>query len=247
MAYSIGEIISQTRQNRSMTQEEFASRLGVTAQAVSKWERGLGMPDITLVEGICRILDLNANELLNISHTAPITENSDVEMQRQIKKHLMAEPLMLEIGTGLVTAVTEGLKTDAVARARKDLAAETGYLMPLVRIIDNENLKEREIRIIIYDEVVYQSDEAEQEDVYAWMIGRIQQVCRTNYEKILNKQLVKSMVDTVKELYPGIADGVIPEQISYLTLERRLKKQISERGNIRDFIHIIEDLEWEMQ
>jgi transcriptional regulator with XRE-family HTH domain len=37
---SIGERIAIERQNKKMTQEEFASRLGVTPQAVSKWERG---------------------------------------------------------------------------------------------------------------------------------------------------------------------------------------------------------------
>ena len=41
MNQRIGDIISQNRQNKGMTQEEFASRLGVTPQAVSKWERGV--------------------------------------------------------------------------------------------------------------------------------------------------------------------------------------------------------------
>ncbi len=40
MENTIGTIISQSRQNKGMTQEEFAARLGVTPQAVSKWERG---------------------------------------------------------------------------------------------------------------------------------------------------------------------------------------------------------------
>lgn len=40
MVQQIGENISRFRQNQNMTQEEFASRLGVTPQAVSKWERG---------------------------------------------------------------------------------------------------------------------------------------------------------------------------------------------------------------
>ena len=59
MNHNIGDVISQSRQNKQMTQEEFASRLGVTPQAVSKWERGIGIPDITLVEGICTVLNIN--------------------------------------------------------------------------------------------------------------------------------------------------------------------------------------------
>ena len=38
---NIGETICKYRQMRKMTQEEFALRIGVTAQAVSKWERGV--------------------------------------------------------------------------------------------------------------------------------------------------------------------------------------------------------------
>lgn len=41
MNNQIGATISQARQNRKLAQEEFAARLGVTPQAVSKWERGV--------------------------------------------------------------------------------------------------------------------------------------------------------------------------------------------------------------
>ena len=49
-----------------MTQEEFASCLGVTPQAVSKWERGNGLPDVSIFEGICKVLNISANMLLGI-------------------------------------------------------------------------------------------------------------------------------------------------------------------------------------
>ena len=43
MQQQISENISRFRQNQNMTQDEFASRLGVTPQAVSKWERGVSL------------------------------------------------------------------------------------------------------------------------------------------------------------------------------------------------------------
>lgn len=46
----MGNKISIARQNKNMTQEELAKRLGVTSQAVSKWERGLSLPDVVLVK-----------------------------------------------------------------------------------------------------------------------------------------------------------------------------------------------------
>ena len=63
MSSNIGETICRYRQNRRMTQEEFASRLGVTPQAVSKWERGNGLPDASLMEGICSVLGIKADIL----------------------------------------------------------------------------------------------------------------------------------------------------------------------------------------
>ena len=43
-----GEKISKCRQNQNMTQEEFAAKLCVTPQAVSRWERNQSLPDITI-------------------------------------------------------------------------------------------------------------------------------------------------------------------------------------------------------
>lgn len=239
MENQIGTIISETRQNRKMTQEEFASRLGVTPQAVSKWERGLGLPDISLVAGICKILNLNANELLGVSVETKITENGDYEVQREIRNNMIAEPLLLEIGTGLIPVVAEGLKTDAIAAARKKLAAETGFLMPLVRIRDNIEMTGNQVRISIYGNVVCE----EEMQTYHTMVTKLSNICRKHYSEILNKQLVKTMIDNVKDLYPGVADDLVPEKISYLAVEQELKRLVREQGNIRDMIHILENLE----
>lgn len=247
MEQRIGQIINSTRQNKGMTQEEFASRLGVTPQAVSKWERGLGMPDIALVEGICRILGISANELLGIASDAQITEKNDLSMQKEIKGSMIAEPILLEIGVGLISVVAEGLKTDQIDQMRKKLVAETGYLMPLVRIRDTETIGEKELCIHIYGKKVYYQEMLAVEPAsYQAMVQALEQVCREHYAEILNKQLVKTMVDTVKELYPGVADELIPEKLSYLTLERILKKLIQKNYPIHDLIHIIECTEWEI-
>lgn len=48
-----------------MTQKQFAQKLYVTESAVSKWERGLSYPDITLVQSICGVLEITEHELLS--------------------------------------------------------------------------------------------------------------------------------------------------------------------------------------
>ena len=64
---SLGEYIAQRRRALGMTQRQFAEKLYVTDSAVSKWERGLSYPDITLLHDICEMLDISEHELLTAS------------------------------------------------------------------------------------------------------------------------------------------------------------------------------------
>ncbi len=246
MGHEIGAVISQSRQNRGMTQEEFAARLGVTPQAVSKWERGVGMPDISLVEGICQILEINANRLLGIADSQIVEDNNPV-LEKEIRNNMFAEPLAIEFGGGLVPCFIEGLKTDIVNRKRKQLVRETGMLAPLLRIRDSVALGEKEIRIKCYDRVLVRQELDEiDETTYEKLITQVFEECSAHYDEIINKQIVKTMIDNLKEQYPGVADGLVPEKISYLTLEKHLQQRVREQGNIRDLIHILEELEQEL-
>ena len=62
-----GEYICRRRKELGMTQREFADKLYVTESAVSKWERGLSYPDVTLLRDICAVLDVSEHELLTAS------------------------------------------------------------------------------------------------------------------------------------------------------------------------------------
>lgn len=61
----IGETIRKYRKSKDMTQEEMAKRLGVTAPAVNKWEKGNSFPDIMLLGPIARLLDISLDTLLS--------------------------------------------------------------------------------------------------------------------------------------------------------------------------------------
>lgn len=61
----IGNLIKKIRKKNNLTQNEFAVRYGVTYQAVSKWENGKNMPDISLLKQICSDYNLNVNDFLS--------------------------------------------------------------------------------------------------------------------------------------------------------------------------------------
>ena len=61
----IGRFICELRKSKKLTQKDLAESLNVTIQAVSKWERGLGCPDVSLLRPLSEQLDISISELLN--------------------------------------------------------------------------------------------------------------------------------------------------------------------------------------
>ena len=61
----IGQFIAECRKNKKLTQEELANKLGITYKAVSKWECGKGLPDVSLFEPLCHELDITLNDLIS--------------------------------------------------------------------------------------------------------------------------------------------------------------------------------------
>ena len=60
----IGKFIANRRKDNNLTQEQLALKLNISNRAVSKWERGLNLPDASLMLALCDILKINVNELL---------------------------------------------------------------------------------------------------------------------------------------------------------------------------------------
>ena len=61
----IGRFIAELRKEKKMTQINLANKLGITDRAISKWENGRGLPDLSLLTPLCEILDVSINELLS--------------------------------------------------------------------------------------------------------------------------------------------------------------------------------------
>lgn len=59
----MGRVIALARRARGMTLRQLGERLGVSAQAVHKWERGVNYPDITQLPMIARVLEVSIEDL----------------------------------------------------------------------------------------------------------------------------------------------------------------------------------------
>ena len=61
----IGKFIAECRKQKNLTQMQLSEKLGITDKAISKWERGIAMPDSSIMLELCDILGISVNELLS--------------------------------------------------------------------------------------------------------------------------------------------------------------------------------------
>ena len=111
----IGEFISSQRRKNNLTQAALAEKLGITDRAVSKWERGKGLPDASLMLDLCEILGITVNELLNGEKISMENNNQKneqllLEMAKELeKKNKTLWSSMWVIMTVSITALIAGL------------------------------------------------------------------------------------------------------------------------------------------
>ncbi len=63
--YITGAVIKRLREEKNLTQSELAEKIGVSGKAVSKWETGKGLPDISLIENLSSALSVSVMELMS--------------------------------------------------------------------------------------------------------------------------------------------------------------------------------------
>ena len=87
----IGKFIADCRKRKNLTQMQLAEKLGITDKAVSKWERGVAMPDASIMLELCDILGISVNELLsgeriNMENDNQKTEQLLLDMAKELEK-----------------------------------------------------------------------------------------------------------------------------------------------------------------
>ena len=91
---SFGSFIKDKRTEKNYSQKVLAEMLFVTEGAVSKWERGVSYPDITLICDICRVLDISEHELITAS-----TDTDTRKMKHEAQKFRVIRGVWLWVPT----------------------------------------------------------------------------------------------------------------------------------------------------
>ena len=102
----LAENIKAIRKQRGMTQEELATRLNVVRQTVSKWEKGLSVPDADLLKRIAEILETDVSTLLGAPISTETNTNEIAEQLSRINEQLATKARMVKriwFAVGIVT------------------------------------------------------------------------------------------------------------------------------------------------
>lgn len=255
----IGLRLSNCRQDRNMTQEELAGRLGITPQAVSKWERGASLPDISMLADLSALLHVSADWLLGIRGEQSTETGEKASSGRDVSDFVKdmppewvnclresLDPLELIFGEGLVPAfLGDSLYQELIQDLRTQLARE-GILMPVVRLRDDNHIAmgKMEFMVLSFHNVLY-SEVLDTIDngTLGYMIGRLADTVRSKYHEILHPDLMKNIVDNLKVRYPALIEDIVPERISYGLLTETAKMVISQGNSIRYLPKMLEIME----
>ncbi len=151
MNESIGKRISRLRKEKSLSQEVLAEKLGVSAQAVSKWENDQSCPDISLLPSLSKILDVTVDELLtgksNQARLVPENQRKPLDQLTLRVRVLSAAgdkvkvnlpmPLVkiaLELGVDIAPNYAQGVDLQKLDLSKIMEMAEQGAMGKLVEI-----------------------------------------------------------------------------------------------------------------
>lgn len=90
----IGAFIAKVRKEKGITQEKLAEALGVSQKSISRWENGKTMPDLSLYEPLCQLLEVQVSELL---YGKRMTIEEKAEVGETTAKRLMVTKSQLEL------------------------------------------------------------------------------------------------------------------------------------------------------
>lgn len=149
---TFGKFVSQLRKEHGMTQKELAEKLYLTDKAISKWERGLSYPDISVLEGLAEALEISLPELLecrlkskteliSISEASELVEKSiSISGEEISKKHMRNKAVILVccVITMLCISIALNIRNYAAASKEKNTSWISANSKAYEVIVDDE-------------------------------------------------------------------------------------------------------------
>lgn len=228
----IGKFICEQRRQNHLTQQQLADKLGVTFQAVSKWENGVVYPNIEILPELSRILNVSVDELLmaDISDKEVLSyDKAGVDigysdsLKKDMEKLLVSEDARVLNGVGPFAALydigfceiknpTLALKSEEPGSKQK-LAMEYGYTESICHDMVNHLVNDIIVMgakpLAVLDTIV--CGKAEKDTINTFVKG-IADACRENEcslvggETSIQPQVVSEGIYILSSTIVGIAD-----------------------------------------
>lgn len=164
MLTEFAERFERLRQDQGYTQQKIAEKLGVTPQAVSKWENGTSLPDAEMIRSIARLMDCTTDYLLDHqASSSSLCDQESVQRQTEIEHVILKDILVLKVGIGLVDMLREEVINHYIKihNMRMLLGKEMGIIIPVVRLMDDISLGEKEYQILLHGKDVVAQNTSE--------------------------------------------------------------------------------------
>ena len=156
----IGKFIQKKRKEKNLTQKELAQKLNITDKAISKWERGLGCPDVSILEILAKELDVSILEILKgriieneiikvtdandyIIHTINYTKNNRKNIINKIITFLIISItlLLLILNIENITRMNKKYEYDFNNETVKEIKQQLNKLKNNIELIENNQGK----------------------------------------------------------------------------------------------------------
>ena len=237
---NIGKLIFKIRKEKGMTQSDLAQKLNVTDRAVSKWERGLCCPDISLLKDLSSILDISISELIcGVKNQDETVEKTIKFTEKNIKQRIIKYFNIILISIMIFLIIFTLLSILKIEFRYHKKYKYTVEYEARVKAEEDSNLKQYEeiknnVDLILNNQGIYSDDDYARITNY---IDNIKKVLTLDEKEYFQKQYytyndLKKLSENYKNYDDRFLDYSVDNSIDvYYIL---IKYDINKANNIRD-------------